>query len=122
MSPSHTPDLTRRPEPRDRRESRPEQAEPSGRSVILIMSVVEDAATRITEVNRWLRARRRPPLTPLASAPDTPMYGGPIADLPVKELVALVSALSWRHRPAVQLLVREGGPGWAVLGLRDEAS
>jgi hypothetical protein len=33
-----------------------------------------------------------------------------------------LSALSWRHRTAVQLLVRETGHGWAVVALGDEAS
>jgi hypothetical protein len=87
------------------------------------MSVLEDAPTRITEVNRWLRARRRPPLTAIATAPETPTYAGPMADLPAAELLALLSALTWRHRHAVQLLIRdESDYGWAVLGLRDQAS
>jgi hypothetical protein len=93
---------------------------PSDTSVILLMSATEDAAGRIAEANRWLAARRRRPLTALATPLEAPTYGGSVADLPVKEFLALLSALDWRHRNAVQLLLRESDVAWAVICLQTE--
>ena len=88
--------------------------------LLLMFSAEEDAAGRTADLDAWLAGRHLPALTPLDAGPLTGdsvlLAGGGVPGFPVRDFLAMLGGVRWRHPERVQLLVREPGDDrWAAV-------